>query len=179
MQATLLMQPRTWLAFCAARANCWLLSSFSSTSYPSMPQCVFYPVLLLGCIVYYTCTYPWCKLHIQSLYFPGTLVILPTLWHRLDWKFVITYAYFYTVNRRGKDKRSVYKALLEDISSYSTVYSIRIHTWSTRQVRKLVEALFWKFFLRFLCPSHSVQNLKVQVFIPWLKDTRERLHYSD
>lgn len=126
----------------------------------------------MGCVAYYTCTDLWCKICTQSLYFPNALVILPTLWHRLDSKSVITYAYFCAVNLRGKDKRSVYEVVLEDINNYSSVYIIKIHTWSTRQVRKLAEALFFKVFLRSLSTSHPVQNLKVQDFVTWLKDRR-------
>lgn len=103
---------------------------------------LFYPGLLLACIVYYVFTDLWCKIYIQNLYFPDTLVILPTLWHRLDSKFVTTYAYFCPVNLRRKDKRPVYEAVLENINNCSLVYIIGIHTWSTRQVRKLAEVLF-------------------------------------
>lgn len=89
---------------------------------------------------------------------------------QLDSKSVITYAYFCAVNLRGKDKTSVYEVVLEDINNYSSVYIIKIYTWSTRQVGKLAEALFFKVFLRSLSTSHPVQNLKVQDFVSWLKD---------
>lgn len=103
---------------------------------------LFCPDLLLGCMVYYTCT-DLCIDRYSSFYFPDTVAVLPPPWHRLDSKSVVLYAYICLVSLRGKDKRSVHQEVLEDINNYSSAYIMRIHTWSMRQMRKSTEVFFF------------------------------------
>lgn len=135
--------------------------------------------------MYFICTHIYTthvetcvQIYIQSLYFPDVLAVLLTLWHRLDSKSMVLYAYFCSVSLTGKDKRSVHQAVLEDINNYSSTHIIRIHTWSRRQVRKLTEAFFSKYL--WVCkPFSSCLEFESSGFHILIKIYERDKHHSD